>query len=194
MTTAATPNHALQRTATAVTARASAAAFPPTMHGPRQPPPSLSLGSLGVARTSPVKTAFTAFCFLTLVACANHSRTSTAPTPSRPIRDVTIGHWDNPFHRDPKLAGVVVQQFGECPYNQHLWEGKHPCEIYYYFWDGRVRQCGYEPDGTVREDFWWPNRLTPGDDRWSDVDFSHGSDPSFQHHADPRKKPKSRNA
>ena len=43
-----TPNHALQRTATAVTARASAAAFPPTMHGPRQPPPSLSLGSFGV--------------------------------------------------------------------------------------------------------------------------------------------------
>ena len=43
------PNHALQRTATAVTARASAAAFPPTMHGPRQPPPSLSLGSLGVS-------------------------------------------------------------------------------------------------------------------------------------------------
>ena len=49
-----TPNHALQRTATAVTARASAAAFPPTMHGPRQPPPSLSLGSLGDLRTSPL--------------------------------------------------------------------------------------------------------------------------------------------
>jgi len=45
--TAATPNHALQRTATAVTSRASAAAFPPAMHGARQPPPSLSLGSLG---------------------------------------------------------------------------------------------------------------------------------------------------
>ena len=43
-----TPNHALQRTGVAVTARASAAAFPPTMHGPRQPRPSLSLGSLGV--------------------------------------------------------------------------------------------------------------------------------------------------
>ena len=41
------PNHALQRTAPAVTARASAAAFPPAMHGPRQPPPSLSLGSFG---------------------------------------------------------------------------------------------------------------------------------------------------
>ena len=44
-----TPNHALQRTGAAVTARASAAAFPPTMHGPRQPRPSLSLGSLAVA-------------------------------------------------------------------------------------------------------------------------------------------------
>ena len=43
-----TPNHALQRTGVAVTARASTAAFPPAMHGPRQPRPSLSLGSLGV--------------------------------------------------------------------------------------------------------------------------------------------------
>jgi hypothetical protein len=51
--TTRTPNHALQRTATAVTARASAAAFPPAMHGPRQPPPSLSLGSLGVATRFP---------------------------------------------------------------------------------------------------------------------------------------------
>ena len=42
-----TPNHALQRTGVAVTARASTAAFPPAMHGPRQPRPSLSLGSLG---------------------------------------------------------------------------------------------------------------------------------------------------
>ena len=45
-----TPNHALQRTGVAVTARASAAAFPPALHGPRQPRPSLSLGSLGVLR------------------------------------------------------------------------------------------------------------------------------------------------
>ena len=48
-----TPNHALQRTGVAVTARASAAAFPPALHGPRQPRPSLSLGSLGVATVSP---------------------------------------------------------------------------------------------------------------------------------------------
>ena len=42
------PNHALQRTAPAVTLAASTAAFPPTMQPARQPPPSLSLGSLGV--------------------------------------------------------------------------------------------------------------------------------------------------
>ena len=41
------PNHALQRTAPHVTAPASAAAFPPAMQEPRQPRPSLSLGSLG---------------------------------------------------------------------------------------------------------------------------------------------------
>ena len=46
-----TPNHALQPTGMAVTARAPAAAtFPPAMHGPRQPCPWLSLGSLGVLR------------------------------------------------------------------------------------------------------------------------------------------------
>ena len=45
-----TPNHALQRTGVAVTARASCPPpSPPAMHGPRQPRPSLSLGSLGVA-------------------------------------------------------------------------------------------------------------------------------------------------
>ena len=47
MTTAATPNHALQRTATAVTAPASCLRLSPTAQEPRQPPRSLSLGSLG---------------------------------------------------------------------------------------------------------------------------------------------------
>ena len=43
----ATPNHALQRTATAVTAPASGLRLSLAMQGPRQPPRSLSLGSLG---------------------------------------------------------------------------------------------------------------------------------------------------
>ena len=45
-----TPNHALQRTATAVTAAASCLRLSPTAQPPRQPPPSLSLGSLGHKR------------------------------------------------------------------------------------------------------------------------------------------------
>jgi hypothetical protein len=40
------PNHALQRTAPCVTARASAAAFPPTMQVPRRTPRSLSFGQV----------------------------------------------------------------------------------------------------------------------------------------------------
>ena len=53
MNNAATPNHALQRTAPGVTACAPAASLrsPPATfpHRLRRPPPSLSLGSLGVA-------------------------------------------------------------------------------------------------------------------------------------------------
>ncbi|MBB5030860.1 hypothetical protein [Prosthecobacter vanneervenii] len=104
------------------------------------------------------------------------------------VRDFSVGHWENPFRDNPDLAGVAVQQFGECSYDQHHWEGRHPHEIYFFFWDGRVRQCGYEPDGTLLEDFWWPEdmRLKPHDPRWKKVDFSHGSDPMFKRHADPR--------
>ena len=46
---AETPNHALQRTAPAVTLAASCLCLSPTVQPARQPPPSLSLGSLGVA-------------------------------------------------------------------------------------------------------------------------------------------------
>ena len=49
----ATPNQALQRTAPALTLAASTPAFPPTMQPARQPPQSLSLGSLGVATRVP---------------------------------------------------------------------------------------------------------------------------------------------
>ena len=44
------PNQALQRTAPAVTAAASCLRLSPTTQGPRQPPRSLSLRSLGDAR------------------------------------------------------------------------------------------------------------------------------------------------
>jgi len=44
----ATPNHALQRTAPAVTLAASSLRLAATVQPARQPPQSLSLGSLGI--------------------------------------------------------------------------------------------------------------------------------------------------
>jgi hypothetical protein len=60
------PNHALQRTALAVTLAASAAALPPAMQPARQPPQSLSLGSLdSMTRRS----FFCIFTCLALIGC-----------------------------------------------------------------------------------------------------------------------------
>ncbi len=123
---------------------------------------------------------------LGLASCAHPTTDQSAPPKIHAIHNFKVGPWDNPYSHDPNLAGVEVHQFGECPYDQHLWEGKHPCAIWFFFWDGRVRQCGYEPDGTLHESFWWRNRIKPGDARWQHVDFSQGSDPKFQSHAGPR--------
>jgi len=51
------PNHALQRTAPAVTLAASAAAFPPAMQPARQPPQSPRLGSLAGPEPCPLRRA-----------------------------------------------------------------------------------------------------------------------------------------
>jgi hypothetical protein len=106
----------------------------------------------------------------------------------KPVVNRTVGAWTNLYKGDPSLAGVIVQQFGECPYDQHLYEGRHPCAVYFFFWGGRVIQTGYEPNGLITGRFEWNNRLKPGDIWWDDVDFSHGSDPTFVRHKDPRKR------
>ena len=71
--TAETPNHALQPTATAVTACAADRRHLSThRHRPRQPPPWLSLGSLGVATHTMLKTLlFLFFSAASLVAAAD---------------------------------------------------------------------------------------------------------------------------
>jgi hypothetical protein len=133
------------------------------------------------------RTIFLAFVSVAFLGCAHHSMLSSGFRAPRTVSSRAVGPWDNPYRNDPKLAGVWICQLGECPYDQWRFEGKHPAGIFFYFWDGRVRQVGYEPDGTVYSDQWWPHRIEPGDD-WFNVDFSQGSDPTFQHHADPRKK------
>ncbi len=103
--------------------------------------------------------------------------TAAPPPPDYSIRPVYPG-WVNLHEGDPDLAGISF--FGDSDANEYV--GKHPAGVMYVFWDGRVRQTGHKPDGTVREDFW--HRVA----HWGRLDYSFGSVPNFERHEDPRKK------
>ena len=104
------------------------------------------------------------------------------------IRDTSTGAWKNIHRANPDLAGALVQQFPDSSLEAPAWEGKHPAMILFVMWDGRVNQIGYKPSGKIAEDLWW--NLNEGDRDysyiWEQLDFSHGSDPAFEHHHDPR--------
>lgn len=99
------------------------------------------------------------------------------PEPEYTIRPTYPG-WINLHEGDPDLAGIAFFNDGEAD----AYLGKHPGGVMYVFWDGRVRQTGHKPDGTVEEDFW--HRVA----QWNRLDYSFGSDPNFERHEDPRKK------
>ncbi len=94
---------------------------------------------------------------------------SEAP-PEVPIRNWTVGRWTNRYADDPNLAGVRVQQFPDCSGDAARHEGRHPAMILYVFKNGRVNQNGFEPDGTIREDFWWS--IGPDHYLWDQIDRS----------------------
>lgn len=101
-----------------------------------------------------------------------------------------VGKWTNAYANAPKLAGVSVSQYPEVAASSVLdsYVGKHPATITYFFWNGRVRQCTFAPDGQRLDDFWWPDDfLKRNPSLWNEVDFSAGSDPQFKFHVDPRK-------
>lgn len=97
--------------------------------------------------------------------------------------------WFNLHENDAALAGVEVCQYpeGSAYDSKTRYMGKHPAMVIYYFWDGRVRQTSFEPNGALREDFFWPRQLRLGPDTWRNVNFNLGSDPFFKSHKDPRK-------
>lgn len=100
-----------------------------------------------------------------------------------------IVQWRNLHAGDPALAGIVIDQEPPegCVYNdKSRYDHRHPADVTYYFWDGRVRQMEFEPYGDVIGDFWWREKIKPGDGWWTDVDFSYGTDPKFRTHKDPR--------
>ena len=102
-----------------------------------------------------------------------------------------IGPWQNAYAGNEELAGVVISQFpeaGRYPWLIESYKGKHPAMILYYFWNGRINQRAFEPDGTETENFWWNDSLKPGEWIWRVVDYSQGSDPKFIRHRDPRPK------
>lgn len=99
----------------------------------------------------------------------------------------TDGAWTNIYSGDPNLAGVITQQFpdGDDGFSFEERDGKHPSMIIYGFWDDRFRQMSYTPSGQLREDFWFEISSSTAW-IWDGVDFSHGSDPKFLTHSDPR--------
>jgi|GEM_PF-6900240 len=125
---------------------------------------------------------------IVLISCVSNRRTY-ANRPDLPEGSLpdTHGPWKNIYEGDFKLAAIAVHQYPENPYEASSYVGKHPCNIWYAFWDGRVRQIQYDVDGSVLDDFWWPEnlRLTPGSSQWEGFDFNFGSDPTFLHHKDP---------
>lgn len=71
------------------------------------------------------------------------------------------GEWKNLHENDPGLAGVEISQApreGQALVDESdSYIGKHPAEVVYHFWDGRMRSTGYYPDGRIRNDQWFPN-------------------------------------
>lgn len=121
-----------------------------------------------------------ALCLLIATACVHQHRSTDS-----------LNHlkWTNLYEGDPKLAGIEIRQFPEGnPYEPELdYTNQHPGIVGYFFWDGSVRMMKFLPAGKVVEDFWWADKLKSGDEYWSAVDFSYGSDKEFKRHPDPRK-------
>ena len=92
-----------------------------------------------------------------------------------------LGPWTNEYRNDVNLAGVSVSQYNEGA-KPGSFDGKHPGEIMYFFWDGSVRQVDYHPDGSIQQDFWWPRKIDDHNVLWQRVDFTQGSDPMLAAH------------
>lgn len=123
-------------------------------------------------------------CF-TIASCADPAAidSGNAPVASGQVN----GTWTNRYRNDPNLAGVMVQQFtdGDDNFSFEERNGKHPCMVLYAFWDNRYVQIAYTPDGYETSKFWFKiDESTQW--LWDHVDFSHGSDPTFERHPDPR--------
>lgn len=124
------------------------------------------------------------FVALGLSSCVNLKKTNPAHSKK--------AHWKNIYHRDPLLAGVAVRQYSDDIQVKSLqdYSGKHPAEVIYYFWDGRMKRFIYSPEGAIIYKEELGTRITAGSEKLDFIDFSHGSDPNFSQHPDPRREVK----
>jgi hypothetical protein len=90
------------------------------------------------------------------------------------------------YEGDPKLAGVIIEQYPEGIEPKQRYAGKHPASIWYAFWDGNIVAVDYDPDGKPSVKSFWKGYMSRTPWLWKDVDFNYGSDPTFKGHADPR--------
>jgi hypothetical protein len=89
------------------------------------------------------------------------------------IKNRAIGKWTNAYEGVAGLAGVRVQQFPDCDGDSKQYEGRHPCMVIYIFTDGRANQMGFNPDGSIKENFW--HTLRPDNWIWQSMDRSYAS-------------------
>jgi hypothetical protein len=98
--------------------------------------------------------------------------------------------WKNIYRNDARLAGIEVRQYsskntGTASLDDY--NGKHPAETNYYFWDGYLEQYLFSPSGSVISKEMSKAPVPAGSKELDFIDFSYGSDPTFAHHPDPRR-------
>ena len=109
----ATPNHALQRTAPAVTLAASCLRLSPAMQPARQPPPSLSLGSLGVA-TRTVKTSLLAVLLLLMALPVTRAQAPDISNAPKAMQELSASIQGK---RSDEVRAAIIERLGPAQRN-----------------------------------------------------------------------------
>ena len=83
---------------------------------------------------------------------------------TKAAHDSDVARWAHRYRRNPRLAGVLIQQVPDPRDQESAYLRGHPAMILYVFKDGRVNQVEYRPDGRITSDWWW--RAKPDDPVW----------------------------
>jgi len=159
------------------------------------PPQTLSSGGNNCVATSPAKVSVFAvkrrpaflLAAILLTGCSFTGKDSKTVPPHG-----GTSSWKNIYKGNPLLAGVGVNQyFGEwAPELKSMsdYDGKHPAQIIYYFWNGSLERLNYLPNGRMFHKEVSKSPISAGSPDLDFIDFSYGSDPQFKKHSCPRQR------